>query len=76
MRLLALFLLVNWLSFGQELTCFSENGKFGFKRGNTVVIQPQYEYADHFREGRAAVEMNKKWGFIDESGKLVIEPKY
>ena len=76
MRILALFLFVNVLSFGQELTCFSENGKFGFKRGNTVVIQPQYEYADHFREGRAAVQLNKKWGFIDESGKMVIEPKY
>lgn len=76
MRILLLFLLVHSLSFGQDLACFSEKGKFGFKRGNTIVIQPQYDYADHFREGRAAVMFNRKWGFIDESGKMIIEPKY
>ncbi len=29
-----------------------------------------------FREGLAAVEINDKWGYIDKTGKIVIEPKY
>jgi hypothetical protein len=29
-----------------------------------------------FREGRAAVCINKKWGFIDTQGQLVVPPQY
>ncbi|EOA6136260.1 WG repeat-containing protein, partial [Campylobacter coli] len=30
----------------------------------------------NFSEGLAGVELNGKWGFIDKSGKIVIEPKF
>ena len=29
-----------------------------------------------FVEGLAAIELNDKWGYIDKTGKMVIEPKY
>jgi hypothetical protein len=54
-------------------------GKYGFvhKRGQ-VVIQPTFEFADTFSDGFAPVLSgeypNKKWGFVDTSGKFVIPP--
>jgi len=64
------------VSYTQNLQPFYENGKYGFKAGNQVVIQPKYEYAADFSEGKAAVKLNGKWGFIDQDGKVIIEPKY
>lgn len=42
----------------------------------TQLIAPQYEDADTFGEGLAAVKQNGKWGYVDETGKLVIPCKY
>lgn len=64
------------ISYTQNLRTFSENGKFGYKQGSMVVIQPAYEYAADFSEGKAAVKLNGKWGFIDAAGKMVVQPKY
>ena len=36
------------------------------------IIAPQYEDAEFFNEGLAAVEKNGKWGYIDETGAVVI----
>jgi len=41
-----------------------------------LVIQPKYEEAEKFSEGLAAVKIGGKWGFIDTTGKMVIQPKY
>lgn len=41
-----------------------------------VMIEPQYEDADYFSEGLAAVKKNGKWGYIDETGKTVIPFEY
>lgn len=35
-----------------------------------------YEWADHFSEGLAPVKRNGLWGFIDQTGKEVIPPRY
>lgn len=40
------------------------------------AIEPQFEAAREFSGGLAAVLVDKKWGFIDKTGKLVIQPKY
>ena len=36
----------------------------------------QTERAGPFKEGRAAVRVGGKWGYIGPDGKVVIEPKY
>ena len=37
-----------------------------------MTIQPQFDLALGFSEGLAAVQVGKKWGYIDTSGKMVI----
>lgn len=53
------------------------NGKYGFidEKGEFVVT-PQYEEADNFYQGLAAVKTNGKWGFIDKNGEMVIQPEF
>jgi hypothetical protein len=36
----------------------------------------KYEYQGPFYDGLARVKMNKKWGFIDSTGGVVVSPKY
>ncbi|MBO9599319.1 MAG: WG repeat-containing protein, partial [Cohnella sp.] len=52
-------------------------GKWGYadKKGK-MVIKPQYESANNFSEGLAAVSVKGKFGFIDKKGKLVVPAKY
>jgi hypothetical protein len=40
------------------------------------AIPPIFENATYFSEGLAAVKINHKWGFIDKTGKIVIEPQF
>jgi len=70
------FQLFTLISYAQNLQPFYENGKYGYRSEIRVEIQPRFEYAAHFHEGRAAVKLNGKWGFIDEAGIVVVEPKY
>ena len=41
-----------------------------------VVIEPQFEDADEFYEGRARVKVDGKWGYIDPTGRLVVPTTY
>jgi uncharacterized caspase-like protein len=51
--------------------------KWGFVSNKGFVIDPKFDYADRFqRNGLAAVEIGKKWGFIDITGQIVIQPKF
>lgn len=68
------FLIFSIKGFSQ--TPFSENGKFGFKLNDEVIIQPKFDYATDFNEGLACVKQNNKWGFIDIKGNWIIDPKY
>ncbi len=36
----------------------------------------QYSDAAPFSEGLAATEMNGKWGYVDRTGKTVVEPQF
>ena len=57
----------------QELERFyGDNGKFGYKdqNGKEIVI-PKYDRAYEFSEGMARVQLNRKWGFIDKTGKEI-----
>lgn len=57
----------------------------GLKIANTIapqyiagnfVIQPQFDYAQKFSDGMAWVRIGRKWGAIDQTGKLLISPQY
>ena len=54
-----------------------KNRLYGFidKQGNEIVA-PKYSNALKFEEGMAAVKLNEKWGFVDATGKLVIDYQF
>lgn len=43
---------------------------------SAVIIQAQYEDAMNFSGGYAAVKKDGKWGYIDETGKVVVDFQY
>ncbi|HEY6388314.1 MAG TPA: WG repeat-containing protein [Candidatus Acidoferrum sp.] len=50
---------------------------YGFlNQKGEVTVAPTFSRAASFSEGLAAVELNRKWGFIEESGAFCLEPTY
>lgn len=61
-----------------KIAAVEKNGKVGFIDSNNSIVLP-FEYADarSFSEDLApATKDGKLWGFIDITGKFVIEPKF
>jgi hypothetical protein len=52
----------------QFVDIFSKKGSDGFKL--------KYDNVNDFNEGRARVELNNKWGYVDTEGNEVVPPKY
>lgn len=53
------------------------NGNFIFlKSDGTKAFDASFENAREFADGPAAVKIDDKWGYIDDKGKVVIEPKF
>lgn len=52
------------------------DGKIGFVTNNGLVGKRLYNNAEYFYCGKAAVEINGKWGFVDKTGKTIIAPRY
>ncbi len=51
--------------------------KFGFINNKGIwVIKPKYEFVKNFKDGLAAIMINKKWGYINTKGILVIPAKF
>jgi len=52
------------------------DGRWGFVSiSGELVINPQFERAEVFAEGLAAIRLDK-WGHVDGSGKFVINPQF
>jgi hypothetical protein len=64
-------------NFSEGLVCWaSESGKMGYlNKSGEWAIPPLFDYEDDFSEGLAAVEIDNKYGFIDQTGTMVIEPR-
>src|SRR4030042_3100446 len=45
-------------------------------RRGEIVIECRYDEARSFREGLAAVRAGRFYGYIDQSGRVMIRPKY
>ncbi len=45
-------------------------------RRGELAIEPQFDHASLFHEGRGCVKIAGRWGAIDPSGKLVIQPRF
>jgi hypothetical protein len=71
---------VGTLSEGLLAFQLETGGKFGFMNENgDVVIEPTFEGAQPFKDGRAVVNTDEtffRYGLIDQEGKYVIEPTY
>lgn len=51
---------------------FEDEGKYGYCLEGEVVVEPQWDYAKRFYNGRARVFLNNKWGYIDCTGEVVL----
>lgn len=56
---------------------FFKLGKWGYKDAvGKVVIEPQFDEAYNFSEGRAAVELNERLGFINKLGEVTVDYQF
>lgn len=65
------------LAEGPPLYPMPKDGKWGYvDRDGAWQIPPQWEQAQDFHEGRAAVGSKHAWGIIDRDGGFVVEMEY
>lgn len=56
---------------------FDKDNKAGYvDEGGRIVIKPQFEKADSFKEGLALVLIENRCGYIDQKGNMIIQPEY
>jgi len=61
----------------KNLFSFRQNNRVGFiDKSGRVLINPQFDGAFDFYEGRASVKIGDKWGVINQSGTMVVNPQY
>lgn len=53
-----------------------KSDKWGVKNNGRIAVKPQYDFIGVFRDGKAQITLNKKQGYIDETGREIIHPKY
>ena len=68
----------NVVDWSNEFYRVSLNEKYNLlnKKSNTLLYRRWYNDISMLSEGLAAVQLNRKWGFIDKIGKVVIPCKY
>ena len=63
----------------RDLIAVKKNGLWGFINMNKdlrLTIPHAYEEVRPFKENYAAVRINDKWGYINRSGRMVVNPSY
>jgi hypothetical protein len=45
-------------------------------KAGKFAISKRFDSAEKFSEGRAAVEVNERWGVIDTGGRFVVKPRF
>ncbi|HYG79521.1 MAG TPA: WG repeat-containing protein, partial [Pyrinomonadaceae bacterium] len=54
-----------------------QNPRRGFiDNAGKLVIAPQFDAVESFREGLAVVMVERKYGFVDKAGRVVIKPQF
>ena len=55
-----------------------KDGKWGYLnlKEKTWLVNPSFDQAEPFHEGRAAFKKEGLWGFVDNTGKVIIEPMF
>jgi hypothetical protein len=60
-----------------SLTPAQQDSKWGYvDREGRFRISPQFDFADRFSEGLAAVKVGNRFGYIDLGGHFVVQPRY
>jgi predicted RNA-binding protein with RPS1 domain/competence CoiA-like predicted nuclease len=60
-----------------KLQLFSKNGKYGFECNGVAIVEPTYsEVSEISTEGYIKVKKNKKYGFLNQFGELVLPCDY
>lgn len=60
-----------------EGLCAAARGAWGYiDPAGKLAIPYQFEEAEDFSEGLAAVKQGDKWGYIDRTGAVVVEPRF
>ena len=55
----------------------TKGGRWGYlDQKGEIIINPTYEIAHTFSEGKAAVKQNGKWGFINTKGDIIVPCEY
>lgn len=75
--LLSMFLQLS-IAYGQRRLRYCREGDlYGFKKGEKVIIEPQYEQVQYrFSDGLAGAKKDGKWGFINIDNEVVIDFQY
>lgn len=62
----------------EEMILIYKNNKYGYLNNQGELAIPlQYEQADNFSEGLAAIKLtDSQWGYINKNGEYIIEPNY
>lgn len=69
------YIRVNRFREGMALVQF-KNNKYGFIDARGKIILKNIAKAHSFSEGLAAVRKMNMWGFIDKSGRFIVEPQF
>lgn len=60
-----------------KLVEFSQNEQWGLMNlSGKIMVAPQYERTNYYKDGLIAVKKNGKWGFVDKDNRTVIDFEY
>lgn len=55
----------------------NNNSKYGYIDLNgSLVIEPTFDFAENFVNGKAVIKINDKKGYIDYEGNIIIDPNF